>query len=153
EHLKRWLDLLPEGLGNWFVCGLEAFHRYNPFAVLRLWMEDRPAAWDAMRGLELAALGMLGVLLLRGACRLQGHFQELHYQVREHGERRPGREGTPSFSFVLFPFVFREGPLAWWAVRRVTQYSGRINLWLAGGFGVLYALYTVAGPHWPAWLG
>jgi hypothetical protein len=24
---------------------------------------------------------------------------------------------------------------------------------LAGGFGILYALYTVAGPHWPTWWG
>src|SRR5205823_11813814 len=46
-----------------------------------------------------------------------------------------------------------ERPLSWWAVRRVTEYSGRINLWLAAGFGVVYALFTVAGPHWPAWLG
>src|SRR5262249_53704162 len=30
---------------------------------------------------------------------------------------------------------------------------GRINLWLAGGFGALYALYLVAGDGWPAWLG
>ncbi len=44
-------------------------------------------------------------------------------------------------------------PLSWWAVRRVHEYSGRINLWLAGGFGVAYALYTVAGPYWPAGLG
>ena len=43
--------------------------------------------------------------------------------------------------------------MAWWAVRRVSRYSGRINLWLAGGFGVLYALYTIAGDQWPAWLG
>jgi hypothetical protein len=46
-----------------------------------------------------------------------------------------------------------EWPLSWWAVKRVTRYSGRINLWLAGGFGLLYALYTAAGPNWPAWLG
>src|SRR5262249_49174741 len=58
-----------------------------------------------------------------------------------------------SFSFRLFPFSFIDRPLAWWAVRRVTEYSGRINLWLAGGFGILYALYTLAGPNWPAWLG
>ena len=44
-------------------------------------------------------------------------------------------------------------PLSWWAVRRVSEYSGRVNLWLAGGFGVLYALYTVAGPLWPNWTG
>jgi hypothetical protein len=43
--------------------------------------------------------------------------------------------------------------LAWWAVRRVTEYSGRVNLWLAGGFGAIYAAYTVAQAWWPSWLG
>src|SRR5262249_59710006 len=38
-------------------------------------------------------------------------------------------------------------------VKRVTQDAGRANLWLAGGFGLLYAAYTVAGPHWPPWMG
>jgi hypothetical protein len=28
-----------------------------------------------------------------------------------------------------------------------------VNLWLAGGFGIWYALYTVAGPQWPSWMG
>jgi hypothetical protein len=35
----------------------------------------------------------------------------------------------------------------------VSAYSGRIHHRLAGGVGVLYALYTMAGPHWPASLG
>jgi hypothetical protein len=38
-------------------------------------------------------------------------------------------------------------------VKRVSRYSGRINLWLAGGFGILYAIYTLAGSAWPSWLG
>jgi hypothetical protein len=38
-------------------------------------------------------------------------------------------------------------------LKRVTEYSGRVNFWLAGGFGVLYAIYTVAGTSWPGWLG
>jgi hypothetical protein len=33
------------------------------------------------------------------------------------------------------------------------EYSGRVNLWLAGGFGLAYAAYTVAGDAWPPWLG
>src|SRR5207244_1762061 len=33
-------------------------------------------------------------------------------------------------------------PLTWWAVKRVSRYAGRINVWLAGGFGILYAAYT-----------
>jgi hypothetical protein len=44
-------------------------------------------------------------------------------------------------------------PLSWWAVRRVAEYSGAVNLWLASAFGVLYAVYLVAGTRWPAWLG
>ena len=44
-------------------------------------------------------------------------------------------------------------PLSWWAVRRVMEYSGRVNLWLAGGFALLYAAYIVAGDDWPAWMG
>ena len=44
-------------------------------------------------------------------------------------------------------------PLAWWAVTSVTKFSGRINLWLAGGFAVLYAAYTVWRDVWPGWLG
>jgi hypothetical protein len=33
------------------------------------------------------------------------------------------------------------------------EYSGRVNIWLAGGFGVVYAAYLLAGDHWPAWMG
>jgi hypothetical protein len=33
------------------------------------------------------------------------------------------------------------------------EYSGRSNLYLAGGFGVLYAAYVVAGDRWPSWMG
>jgi hypothetical protein len=71
---------------------------------------------------------------------LQGHFHELHYQPAAdvRARRRP---------------EVGDRPLTWWAVKRVTRYSGRINLWLAGAFGGLYALYLVAGEHWPAWVG
>jgi hypothetical protein len=33
------------------------------------------------------------------------------------------------------------------------EYSGRVNLWLAGGFAMIYAAYLVAGDHWPGWMG
>ena len=68
---------------------------------------------------------------------LAGHFDERHYQPavdRSTGVRRR----------------VDDRPLAWWAVRRVAHYSGRVNLWLAGGFCLLYAAYLVAGD---AWLG
>src|SRR5262249_47050159 len=71
---------------------------------------------------------------------LEAHFHELHYEPAADlsGARRP---------------AIGDYPLTWWAVKRVSRYSGRINLWLAGGFGVLYALYTVAQDQWPAWMG
>ena len=43
--------------------------------------------------------------------------------------------------------------MSWWAVKRVTEYSGRINLWLAGGFSILYAVYVVNRDQWPTWMG
>jgi hypothetical protein len=141
EHLEAWIRFLPDGLGLLVLNGFEAFHRYNPFAVIRFWAKgDLVPAQERMLAVEAAAVALVVVLLLRTASRLQGHFHERHYQPRH--DRRRDRRGVPA-----------EHPLAWWAVRRVTEYSGRVNLWLAGGFGTLYALYTVAGPRWPAWLG
>jgi hypothetical protein len=46
-----------------------------------------------------------------------------------------------------------DAPLRWWAVRRVMEYSGRVNLWLAGGFCLVYAAYIAAGDNWPSWMG
>ena len=46
-----------------------------------------------------------------------------------------------------------DSPLAWWAVKRVTRYAGRINVWLAAAFTLLYGVYVVMGDHWPVWLG
>src|SRR5262249_53622262 len=80
------------------------------------------------------------LLMWRGACRLQGHFHERHYEPAKDvsGEKRP---------------AVGNQPLSWWAVKRVTEYSGRINLYLAGGFCLLYALYVLAGDPWPVWMG
>ncbi len=141
EHLAQWLGCLPGGLGLWVVNGVEAFHRYNPFAVVQFWMREPPAeGWERMAGVQMVAAVCAGLLLLRSAWRLQGHFHERHY--RPIVDSRARRDACHD-----------DRPLSWWAVRRVTEYSGRVNLWLASGFGILYALYTVAGNLWPAWLG
>jgi hypothetical protein len=80
------------------------------------------------------------VLLTRCALRLHGHFHDEHYRpILNNNRARRAPIG--------------EEPLTWWAVKRVTRYAGRINVWLAGGFGILYAAYTIAGPAWPSWLG
>lgn len=141
ENLKRWVGWLPDDLGYCFLFGFEAFHRYNPFGAMQHWMQQGAAeSGERMLGVGLASLGLLGLLLARSAGRLQGHFHDRHCKPNfdtSRGKRKP----------------VGDRPLAWWAVKRVTEYSGRVNLWLAGGFGVLYALYTVAGDAWPAWMG
>jgi hypothetical protein len=143
ENLRLWLMWLPES-ARWWVLELFAWgHTYNPFAVVHYWFDvDRSAdiALKRMLGVELLGLGMLGLVVLRGAARLRGHFHDRHY--------RPLTEVTPDTLGGV-----GDRPLSWWAVRRVMEYSGRVNMWLAGGFGLLYAAYTVAGDRWPPWLG
>jgi hypothetical protein len=141
EKLRDWLGVLPEPWKIAFLRGFARLHTHNPFGAMRFWLEsDIPLGWERIAGLEVAGLAGVVLLVWRGSARLQGHFHERHYEpVRDvRGERRP-------------PVGNR--PLAWWAVKRVTEYSGRINLYLAGGFCLLYALYIVAGENWPAWLG
>ena len=141
EHLPEWLSALPGGVGRRLFAAFEAFHEYNPFGVIRFAMEQ-PPAWAQQRIAFIEWLGFLLALglLSRAAMRLQGHFHDWHYQpaTDERGKARP---------------AIGDGPLTWWAVKRVSRYSGRINLWLAGGFGILYAVYTVLKADWPPWLG
>jgi hypothetical protein len=144
EHLKSWLDALPPAIGDRMFDAFRALHTYNPFAVVRFWFDpvfgvpvvalDRAIIVGGM-GLVIASL-----LFVRGMSRLKGHFDDRHY--RPIDSRRA--EQTSGIG---------ERPLSWWAVRRVMEYSGRVNIWLAGGFGVVYAAYLVAGNHWPSWMG
>ncbi len=141
ENIRLWIGWMPAEVGGWFLWGFYAFHMYNPFAVMDFWLRTEPlVAEERMEGLELAALIAVGFMLVRAASRLKGHFHELHYRPAVDESRGP--RGKPG-----------DRPLAWWAVRRVTEYSGRINLWLASGFGLVYAFYTVAEGIWPPWLG
>jgi hypothetical protein len=160
EHLKDWLGGLPTALQRGCLNSFEAVHRYNPFSVLKYWLQPAPpeqgeplivgnrslgverGAWERAWAVEACALAAIGLLLGRAASRLHGHFQDRHYRpIAGQGEGDRGRIG--------------DRPLSWWAVRRVTEYAGRVNLWLAAGFAALYAAYTVAvaGEFWPPWLG
>jgi hypothetical protein len=141
ENLRRWVDILPQGLAVSILRGFRTFHTHNPFGVVRSWMTDGAAlAWEAAAWVEGVGLAAAAVCLLRSAWRLHTHFQEWHYQQAADVRAAP----RPAVG---------DRPLAWWAVKRVSRYSGRINLWLAGGFVAVYAAYLVAGPHWPTWLG
>jgi hypothetical protein len=150
ERLTWWLGgLEKQAWQTLFLQGFQGFHLYNPFGVLEYWLENygqSPGeslfAWQQLAWLEAAALAALGLLAARAAGRLKGHFHERHYRPAVgQAAAASGRLGNR--------------PLSWWAVRRVMEYSGRVNLWLAGGFGVLYALYHVAAASnaWPDWLG
>ena len=135
EQVRHWTG------AAWLQAAMQAFLEDNPFGVLKDWqVQGMEGIWFRAVVLQVGALMGMGVFLLRGAWRLTGHFRERHYQpaVARVGHRRQ-RVG--------------DWPLAWWAVRRVTHYAGRINLYLACGFSLLYALYIVAGSSWPSFLG
>jgi hypothetical protein len=141
EKLRLWLGVLPQQWQGEFLRAFAALHTHNPFGTLSFWLEnDIVLGWERLVYLELGALAGVALLLWRGSARLLGHFHERQYHpVRDVSGQRRRAVGNR--------------PLSWRAVKRVSEYSGRINLWLAGGFCLLYALYMVAESHWPDWMG
>ncbi len=143
ENLPVWLANLPDWLGAALYDGVMFLHTMNPFGVVRYWFASDRAewlAWQRFDRLSLAAGGFAVVAGVRGACRLRGHYHDRHF--------RPLRSDRPDQVALI-----GDAPLRWWAVRRVMEYSGRVNLWLAGGFCLVYAAFVVAGDQWPAWMG
>ena len=140
ENLPRWLHLLPSFFANWLLASLLAFHEYNPFGAMRAAMLDSTASLGQVLFVTFAGLAVAGLCLYRGMVRLLPHFHDLHYRPALLANDLPRPEVGNS-------------PLSWWAVKRVSQFSGRINLWLACGFTLSYSAYLLAGPYWPDWLG
>jgi hypothetical protein len=143
ERLSEWLTLLPWQVGEFTYRVIFLGSQYNPFGLLEYWLSPTRNADLAQRRvviLAIASLLFLLILMARSACRLKGHFHDRHYKPLTD-ERRRQSSGIG------------ERPLAWWAVRRVMEYSGRMNLWLAGGFGLVYAAFILLGDNWPAWMG
>lgn len=141
ENLPRWLALFPPPLARWVTACLLSLHEYNPFGAIRQAMLDGTTAALSQVGVAFAiGVTIAGIALARAMQRLLPHFHDLHYRpvadVSSRGRPRIGRQ-----------------PLRWWAVQRVSRYSGRINLWLATGFTLAYSAFLLAGPWWPAWLG
>jgi hypothetical protein len=141
ENLPTWLAGLPEGWDRVFMRAFRLSHTYSPFTVIHDALKDPPELVQTrVVVLELATLAVVGALLARSACRLQGHFRDRHYlPVEDVSRQRRSPVG--------------ERPLSWWSVKRVSEFSGRVNLWLAGGFAILYAAFILAGKAWPTWLG
>ncbi len=144
ERLKQWVDELPGGLADLTIQSVRTLNAYNPFGVVQFWFDPFHAAPMVAvdRAIIVTAIGLFACVLFlaRGMSRLKGHFHDRHYRpITDTRLAQTERIG--------------ERPLSWWAVRRVMEYSGRVNIWLAGGFGLLYAAYILAGDHWPPWLG
>jgi hypothetical protein len=144
ERLKTWLDALPGSVGDLLFDLFRVLHTYNPFAVMRFWFDPifgNPIVAISRMEIVCGTGFALAVLLyFRGMGRLKGHFHDRHYRPIDS-------------SRVAQTEHIGDRPLSWWAVRRVMEYSGRVNIWLAGGFGVVYAAYLLAGDSWPAWMG
>jgi hypothetical protein len=143
ENLRLWLNRLPPAMGEWCYDTIMTLHHGNPFGVMRNWFTLRqgPAAvWPLFVAVNVLAAILATLFGLRAAFRLKGHFHDRHYKPQESG--RIDQSG-----------LIGDQPLSWWAVRRVMEYSGRVNVWLAGGFCLLYAVFLIAGNHWPAWMG
>ncbi|MGL6096942.1 MAG: hypothetical protein ACRC7O_14245, partial [Fimbriiglobus sp.] len=143
EHLLMWMRQLPEWAGRRIFDGVMTFHNQNPFGVVRYWFAPDRAdwlAWERLNTIQAVGMGLAAVAGLRAAFRLRGHFHDRHY--------KPISSSRPDQSAMI-----GDRPLSWWAVRRVMEYSGRVNLWLAGGFCLLYSAYLAAGDAWPTWMG
>lgn len=143
ENLILWLHELPEWLGAFIYHSVRFFHDLNPFGIVRYWFANDRVDWIARErfaGLHAFALFLIFFATTRAAFRLRGHFHERHY--------KPIDSSRPSQLELI-----GDAPLSWWAVRRVMEYSGSINLWLAGGFCLIYATYIIAGEDWPPWMG
>lgn len=120
---------------------VRAVHEDTPFTLIyRIGLHRETDLWKPLIVSEIFGLSLIAGFVTRAAFRLQGHYLDRHYSpfVDETG----GDRGT-----------IGDRPLAWHAVRRVSEYSGRINLWLALGASLLYSVYLIAGDRWPAWLG
>ncbi|CAN5203874.1 hypothetical protein BH11PLA2_BH11PLA2_18850 [soil metagenome] len=143
ENLGLWLENLPPWLGQTLYDSIIFLNNMNPFGVVRYWFAADRVTWVAeQRFTQLHVFaGIAGLLLaIRAGSRLAGHFQDCHYLPID------SRRASQS-AFI------GDKPLSWWAVRRVMEYSGRVNLYLAGGFCLAYAAYIVAGDDWPSWMG
>lgn len=143
ENIVVWLRNLPPRVGEFLFDAVMFTHTMNPFGVVRYWFASDSAAWIAWERagwLTAAGATLFLIALTRAACRLHGHFHDRHYKpISSARASQAARIG--------------DQPLSWWAVRRVMEFGGRINLWLAGGFAAMYAAFIVAGDDWPAWMG
>ena len=138
-RLLAWWSQL-SGLPADALAGMGATMRYvNPFRFLGAVGDADPASM-AWRLLAVTACLALAVTLCawRLAVRLRPHYDEENYALRRRRRRRDGAVGN--------------APLSWWTRRRVSQFKGRINLYLLWFTVGLYAAWMHYEASWPPWL-
>lgn len=132
--------------GRQFIEYFMWWHFTNPFALIHRLGEEiggrgvSRGLWSDTIYVQSLAAAFVIFAVLRSAFRLKGHYIDQNYRPAEDVKGK--NRGT-----------IGDHPLSWWAVQRVNQYPGRVNLYLAIGVSILYASYLVAGNHWPSWMG
>ncbi|MBA4191031.1 MAG: hypothetical protein C0467_23850 [Planctomycetaceae bacterium] len=143
EKLQMWITGLPPAIGEWVYVVIMRMFQENPFGVVRNWFilrEGPETQWPPFITVNVIGAAMAVAFGLRAAFRLKGHFHDRHYKPLETNRQDQSA-------------LIGNRPLSWWAVRRVMEYSGRVNVYLAGGFCLLYSAFIVAGDDWPSWMG
>lgn len=140
EQLFRWFVGLPSYWRIWIVQSIRFTMDNNPFGVIhRMNMANEPGLGYTIFWLQVAALGAIFLFVFRAGYRLKAHYIEQNY--RPIGPAKGKNRG-----------YIGDRPLTWWAVRRVNQYPGQINLWLSLGTSLAYSLHLLLADSWPNWL-
>jgi len=143
EKLQMWITGLPPAIAEWVYIWVMRVFQENPFGVVRNWFllsEGPETLWRNFITVNAIGAGLVIAFGFRAALRLKSHFHDRHYKPLESNR-------------VDQSELIGNRPLTWWAVRRVMEYSGRVNVYLAGGFCLLYSAFIVAGDDWPSWMG
>ncbi|MCU0705760.1 MAG: hypothetical protein MUF18_17470 [Fimbriiglobus sp.] len=143
EKLIEWLNELPPAWATFLGGAVRFGYEWNPFGVIQYWFSRDAVNWIANERLTwvTAAGGVVALMAgTRAAYRMKAHYHDRHYKPLTSARAAQTEK-------------IGDRPLSWWAVRRVMEYSGRVNVYLAGGFALVYAAYMVAGDAWPAWMG
>jgi hypothetical protein len=141
ERVLWALSYLPFELGFFIQSSFLWMHWNNPFGlIVRIAQAREEGLFASVLAVQGFGVALAAAFLFRAAWRLKEHYLERHY--RPITETNGGNRGR-----------IADRPLAWWAVRRVNEYPGRVNLWMALAVAGLYGAYLLAGGAWPSWMG
>lgn len=113
---------------------------FNPFRLLdSVGNADRTSAGlPRILAVSTVLSTVCGLCLWRMACRLRHHSREENYAQRSGKQK--------------FTRLIGNKPLSWWTARRVSQFKGNINLYLAWATVGLFIAWMVFRDQWPYWL-